>query len=124
MIEIERFEEILNELAEELPVEFFKHLNGGILVLPEAKDSEHTSELCVMGEYITSPSMGRYIKIYYGSFARVYGELEEVELKSKMRGVLRHEFRHHMERLGGTDELGKEDQRFINSFLRQRNKNA
>ena len=32
VISIDRFEEILGELAEELPAEFYTGLNGGILI--------------------------------------------------------------------------------------------
>lgn len=37
MIEIEEFEKMLDEIADELPQEFYKELNGGILLLPRAK---------------------------------------------------------------------------------------
>ena len=37
MIDIDEVEKILDEIATELPQEFYKELNGGILLLPRAK---------------------------------------------------------------------------------------
>ncbi|MCL2383823.1 MAG: hypothetical protein FWC79_06890 [Oscillospiraceae bacterium] len=37
MISIEEVEEMLDEIAESLPQEFYHKLNGGILLLPEAR---------------------------------------------------------------------------------------
>lgn len=34
MISIDRFEEILSDLAEEIPQSFYEELNGGIVVEP------------------------------------------------------------------------------------------
>ena len=44
---------LLDEMAEEFPPEFYDELNGGIALLPEAKEDpegEH-GELYIMGEY-------------------------------------------------------------------------
>jgi hypothetical protein len=43
----------------------------------------------------------RQIVLYYGSFARAYPQADAGEAKNLLRGVLRHEFRHHLEYLGG-----------------------
>ena len=61
---------LLDEMAEEFPPEFYDELNGGIALLPEAKeDSEgEPGELYIMGEYCND-MMGKYINLYYGSFA-------------------------------------------------------
>lgn len=112
MITIEEMEQILEELAEELPAEFYKELNGGILLLPETKISPEAkkNDLYTMGQYRYSPSMGRYIVIYYGSFEALYGTLPTENLKQKLREVLRHEFTHHLEDLAGERDLEKEDE--------------
>ena len=47
---------LLDEMAEEFPPEFYDELNGGIALLPEAKEDpegEH-GELYIMGEYCKS----------------------------------------------------------------------
>jgi hypothetical protein len=112
MITIEEMEQILEELAGELPEEFYKELNGGILLLPEKKISPEAkkNDLYTMGQYRCSPSMGRYIVIYYGSFEALYGNLSSENLKIKLREVLRHEFTHHLEDLAGERDLEKEDE--------------
>ena len=112
MITIEEMEQILEELAGELPAEFYKELNGGILLLPEKKISPEAkkNDLYTMGQYRYSPSMGRYIVIYYGSFEALYGNLSSENLEQKLREVLRHEFTHHLEDLAGERDLEKEDE--------------
>ncbi|QOX62642.1 metallopeptidase family protein [Anoxybacterium hadale] len=112
MITIEEMEQILEELAEELPAEFYRELNGGILLLPETKISPEAkkNDLYTMGQYRYNPSMGRYIVIYYGSFEALYAALPTENLKQKLREVLRHEFTHHLEDLAGERDLEKEDE--------------
>ena len=118
-MDITRFEEILDSLAEELPQRFYDELNGGILLLPEQRLSEHAKndDLFVLGEYANNGMYGRYITIYYGSFEALYGYLSEEELTVKMRQVLRHEFRHHLESLAGDKSLEREDERNIRKYL-------
>ena len=116
MVDIDRVGEILDELAEELPYEFYNELSGGILLLPEMKQSPHGEDLCIMGEYSVSQS-GRMIKIYYGSFERMYGWMDEAQLREKLREVLRHEFRHHIEGLAGERGLEIEDEKQLREYF-------
>ena len=116
MVDIDRVGEILDELAEELPYEFYNELSGGILLLPEMKQSPHGEDLCIMGEYSVSQS-GRMIKIYYGSFERMYGWMDEAQLTEKLREVLRHEFRHHIEGLAGERGLEIEDEEQLREYF-------
>ena len=76
MFTIEETNEMLDEIADSLPFELYRDLNGGIVLLPEEKIHPKAidNDLFIMGEYCTS-SIGRYIKIYYGSFCRVYGHV-------------------------------------------------
>ena len=106
MITIDQFEIILENLAEELPKAFFKDLNLGIIIEEDYKlhPASAGKPLYIMGEYRVSQS-GRGIVIYYGSFEKCYGGCSEEDLTDKMRGVLRHEFRHHMESLSGLRDL-------------------
>ncbi|MGI6751182.1 MAG: metallopeptidase family protein [Anaerovoracaceae bacterium] len=124
MISIDEMEMILEELAEELPGEFYKELNGGILLLPETKISREArdNDLFTMGEYHYSFSMGRYIVIYYGSFKRLYGHLTLKALKEQLRETLYHEFTHHMESLAGERGLEKKDEEFMKKYREKSNK--
>ena len=111
MISIDRFEEILGELAEELPAEFYTGLNGGILIEDRhpLHPADRNGDLYIMGEYRNDPSTGRCIVLYYGSFRRVFRHLDEDELRTEMRKVLRHEFRHHVEGRAGVRDLEEWD---------------
>lgn len=121
MIEIDEFEKMLDEIAAELPQEFYKELNGGILLLPEAKlnPEGRDNDLYIMGEYHSGGSMGRYIVIYYGSFQELYGHLSREALKKKLAHTLKHEFTHHLESLAGERDLEKEDEKFMADYRRQ-----
>ena len=73
----------------------------------------------IMGEYSRS-GQGNKITIYYGSFASTCWWMTEEQLKDKLREVVRHEFRHHMENLAGmygADSLEHEDIEEIKSMV-------
>ena len=107
MMSIDRFEEILEQLAEELPEEFYEQLNGGIIVDPDypLHPADENDDLYIMGEYRTDPALGKYIVIFYGSFCQVMDTQDEQKWIQEMRDVLRHEFRHHMEGRAGLRDL-------------------
>ena len=119
MINIDEMQDMLDELAEELPQEFYNELNGGILLLPETRVSYYAQndDLFTLGEYRISYPMGRYIVMYYGSFCRAYGGLSNERMKEKLRETLRHEFRHHLESLSGERGLENEDAEYIKKYL-------
>ena len=107
---------ILDEMAERFPPEFYEDLNGGILLLPEAKpDPEFPpGELYIMGEFCDD-QMGRYINLYYGSFAAL-AEEEQWDRKvweDELWGTLAHEFTHHIEGLAGERGLEIKDEEFM-----------
>ena len=121
MISITQMELMLDELAEELPQEFYNELNGGIILLPDSplhRDNV-AEDLYVMGEYHRSRTLGRYIVIYYGSFIKVHGHLPDEKMKDKLRHTLRHEFTHHLESLSGQRDLEIKDDRRIKRYLRK-----
>ena len=105
MLTFDETAHILDELAAELPAEFFRHLNGGIVLLPQSKlhrASADARRLYILGEYHHEPlGLGRYIAIYYGSFRRVHGHEPPDTQTAHLRETLRHEFTHHMESLAG-----------------------
>lgn len=111
MVTIEEAQLMLDEIAESLPMEFYKELNGGILLLPGAKVSPHAvkDDLYTMGQYEHSGSMGRIIRIYYGSFEKLYGDISPERMKKKLRETLLHEFTHHLESLAGEKGLEIKD---------------
>lgn len=109
---LEHFNELANEVADEIPQEFFRKLNGGIILQPHAKQhpaSVSGAPLYIMGEYCRSYMMGRHISIYFGSMNATYGHCSDEEMKAHIRSTIFHEFRHHLESLGGSRELEKED---------------
>lgn len=111
MTERDTYLEFLDRIADELPREFFDELNGGIILRPEARqhpDSQN-QDLWILGEYHKNGVLGRFINIYYGSFEKVYGHLNQSELKERLRHTVLHEFRHHLESLAGERDLEVED---------------
>lgn len=122
MVTIDEAQIMLDEIAEELPAGIYKDLNGGILLLPEAKMSPHavSNDLYILGEYQSGGSMGRLIKIYYGSFAKLFGHLEGDAFKSRLRETLFHEFTHHLEGLAGEKDLEIEDEKQLRRYRKER----
>ena len=121
MISIDRVGDILDELAEELPKEFYRELSGGIILMPEEKRSPHGDDLCIMGEYSVSQN-GRIIKIYYGSFEKMYSWMDEEQLTEELREVLRHEFTHHIESLAGERGLEIKDEQQLREYYARKGK--
>lgn len=125
MVSRDEFDAMLDRLACELPEEFYKGLNGGIIVLEGARlhpralaDEKVTAGgLYVLGEYRRDRAMGRYIVIYYGSFMRLYPYLMPEQLEPHLRSTLRHEFRHHLEAMAGLTTLADEDREKIDRWL-------
>ena len=105
--------EILDELAEKIPEPFYQELNGGILLLPEAMpDPDNGPDLYILGEYCQD-EMGRYINIYYGSFAKLYADEPRDVWVDELFTTLRHEFTHHVEALAGERSLDKKDEAYL-----------
>ena len=114
MVTIDEAQEILDRVAEGLPQEFYKELNGGVILLPDVRRSREPwgENLYTLGEYTVSHSMGRYIAIFYGSFKYVFGAGASREtIAEELRKTLLHEFTHHLESLAGENDLEKDDER-------------
>jgi len=118
MVSIDHAHEMLEQIAEEFPEAFFKDLNGGISLLPEAKLSAHArnNDLYILGEY-RRDVMGRYIYLYYGSFRRVHGHLKEEDFYQALKKTLAHEFTHHLESLAGERGLERKDEENMMKYL-------
>ena len=102
MISLEDFQQVIADLLDELPEEFFRELTGGVVVSEAAliPDYAQADDLYTMGQYSVFSGV-RQIVIYKGSFDRVHPNADAAEAKEILRGVVRHEFRHHLEVLGG-----------------------
>lgn len=119
---IDEVHEILEEIAEELPREFFENLNEGIVLLPDYKlhpQSREIDKLYVMGEYRRSIT-GRNITIYYGSFEKVCRGYTMEKLRKQLRETLLHEFTHHLESLAGERGLEIKDEEDIIKYKRRK----
>ena len=108
---IEEINEMLDEIAAELPEGVFRELNGGVSLLAETKRSnkDPAGGLYTLGEY-RRDQMGRYIVIYYGSLNAVYGSSSYAKMRKHLRDVLTHELTHHIESLAGDRSLEIEDE--------------
>ncbi|MBQ9663827.1 MAG: hypothetical protein IJV40_11815 [Oscillospiraceae bacterium] len=121
MISIDEYKSIVSGLLDELPEPFFQKLSGGVivseaLVIP---DYAQGNDLFTLGEYQFYSGI-RQIVLFKGSFDRVYPDADAIEARELIRGILRHEFRHHLEFLGGihnSASLEAQDERDKQSYL-------
>ena len=111
--------EALDRMAEEFPEEFFAGLNGGISLLPDEKpDPEFPpGEMYILGEYCDD-QLGRYILLYYGSFAALAAReaWTEEDWEEELYTTLTHEFTHHIEGLAGERGLELKDEAFLEAW--------
>lgn len=120
LITIDEMQVILENIIEEAPEAFFRELNGGILLLPEASVAPEALEndLFTLGEYCEDALMGRYIILYYGSFAEVFREADAETVEEELRETLFHEFTHHLESLAGEFGLERKDAEELAAYFR------
>ena len=118
MYTIEEINDMLDEIAAELPEEVFRDLNGGVSLLDETKRSKKDPDgrLYTLGEY-RRDQMGRYIVLYYGSLNAVHGGSSEETMRKHLRDVLTHELTHHLESLAGDKSLEIEDAKKIHNYF-------
>ena len=121
MISIEEYRKIIRELMDEFPDEFFRKLSGGVIV-SEAMvipDYARNNDLYTMGQYQVYSGI-RQIVLFKGSFDRAYPQADAAEARELLRGILRHELRHHLEYLAGihnSSSLEAEDERERQAYL-------
>lgn len=108
----------LEEIAETFPAPFFQDLDGGIQleeqVLPDPNFSP--GEMYIMGEYVHD-MLGRYILLYYGSFAALLKEEDEAGWREEIFATVAHEFTHHMEETAGLHGLDDQDMEFLQEAM-------
>ena len=114
ILTIEEVNDLLDEMAEGFPTVLFDELNGGVNLLEEAlPDPEFPEgEMYILGEY-RNDMMGRYINLYYGSFAALMEEDDEETWKDEIFATVAHEFTHHMEETAGLHALDDKDAEFL-----------
>ena len=118
ILSIDETNDILDRLCGELPEALFQELNGGILLLEEAlPDPEAGESVYVMGEYCWD-ELGRYIKLYYGSFAALLAGESRQAWEDELRTTLRHELTHHVEGLAGERSLEYKDAAQLDAYQR------
>lgn len=105
--------DVLDELAETFPEALFEGLNGGVHLVRDAMPDQEIpqADLYTMGEY-HQDLLGRYINLYYGSFAAVAEREDwtEDDWWRELRQTLSHELTHHMEGRGGLHALDDKDE--------------
>ncbi len=126
MISTETYKKIVSELLDELPEAFFRELTGGVIVSEALMipDYARDNDLYTLGHYRIFSGV-RQIVMYKGSFDRAYPQAEEDEARELLRGVLRHEFRHHLEFLAGIHDassLEAQDEREKRAYLSKHTK--
>lgn len=119
MLSFEAAGELLDRLAEKFPPVFYRDLNGGICLLPDCREDPQapSGELYILGEY-RCDAMGRYINLYYGSFAALARDerWSDADWEKELCDTLSHEFTHHMENLAGERGLERRDEEFMEDF--------
>lgn len=116
MLSIDEVNEILDDYYEQIPIELFAWLNGGVVLLEDAvPDPEAGEDVYVMGEYCCD-EMGMYIKIYYGSFAALLADEPRKVWEEELWVTLRHELTHHVEGLAGARSLERRDSEQLARF--------
>ncbi len=119
MISVDEVNEMLNELADEIPQELYKDLNGGISLDEETilSPAARNNDLYVLGQYHRGGFQGRRITVHYGSLVKAFPGYDRNMLKDELRRILKHEFRHHVESMAGNSDLELEDAEYIRNYL-------
>ena len=122
ILHIDQVGEILDELAEQIPEVLFEELNGGVNLLEDAVPDEEfpEGELYILGEFCED-LLGRYINLYYGSFAALAQQenWDEETWHSELRITLSHELTHHMESRSGLHALDDADAAELAEFRKE-----
>ena len=121
MISYEECGAMLDDIADELPVELYRELNGGIVL--DRGYRMHpcavNNDLYILGVYIRD-NLGKRIVIYYGSFIRVFKNKTREQYYEHLKKTLRHEVLHHNEYLAGCNDLVFYDNKRIEEYLRSK----
>ena len=112
VLTFDRVGETLDGIAEGFPQALFDGLNGGVNLLEDAVSDPDfpEGEMYILGEYCDD-LLGRYINLYYGSFAALAEReaWDEQVWREELRITLSHELTHHMEARVGLHALDDRD---------------
>ncbi len=114
----EEFEDIALDAYDALPDEIKKNLNLGLAVVPDSKMGGEGLTF-IMGEYFTSPMLGRGVRLFYGSFMQVMGDAPHAMIQQEIINTVKHELLHHVEISAGVDHLGDEDRAKMKKIRRR-----
>lgn len=114
----EQMGDMLEEIAAQFPDAFFEELDGGIQLEKSALPDPGfpPDEMYIMGEYCHD-LLGRYIVLYYGSFAALLAEEEEEVWLDEIFLTVAHEFTHHLEDTAMLHTLDDADAAFLRNAL-------
>ena len=112
---------LLDDIADSLPIELYRELNGGIILRDEARLHPYAqdNDLYILGVYVRD-NLGRSIKLYYGSIIKAFPNKSLDEYREILRKTLVHEVKHHNEFLAGADDLIYYDDEQISNYLRSK----
>ena len=109
---IDEAAQALDEMAETFPAPLFEELNGGVNLLEDTVEDPQfpQGEMYILGEFCED-CLGRYINLYYGSFAALPAREDwtEQDWLEELRTTLAHELTHHMESRSGLHALDDAD---------------
>ena len=113
VLSFEQAGDLLDTLAESFPEALFDGLNGGVNFQEEAVPERELpkGQVDILGEYCDD-LLGRYINLYYGSFAAMAENEDwtEEDWEQELRQTLSHELTHHMEGRSGLHALDDKDE--------------
>ena len=113
VLSFEQAGDLLDTLAESFPEALFDELNGGVNFQEEAVPDQEfpKGQVYILGEYCDD-LLGRYINLYYGSFAAMAKNEDwtEEDWEQELRQTLSHELTHHMEGRSGLHALDDKDE--------------
>ena len=116
----EQMGDMLEEIAAQFPDAFFEELDGGIQLEEHAMPDPDfpPGEMYIMGEYCHD-LLGRYILLYYGSFAALLAEEDETIWMDEIFATLAHEFTHYFEDTAMLHALDDADAAFLRQALEE-----
>lgn len=120
-VSLDEFERLANDFYDRIPERFFEGLSGGILIDERAEQRDpDLPDVYVLGEYVQDDyGLGRYIVLYYGSFAALFGDEPQSVWEDELWETMVHEIRHHIESQAGLFDLDLEDERQMAEFRRR-----
>ena len=122
ILTLEQVGQLLDAIAQTFPAPLFEELNGGVNLLEDTvQDPEFPpGEMYILGEFCEG-MLGRYINLYYGSFAALAQREEwtEEDWQKELRITFAHELTHHMESRSGLHALDDRDIAELAEFRRE-----